>query len=674
MKKIKIKTLYLIGIITIGLIGLGIGSTYAMFTTSIEIDNPISISTTLTSESDVIETFDIEVESNDIEVIELTIINGSTTSLNYSSFYITDNKDIEVGVTHNFSDSSVPTGNINNNENKKVYIQIKNNNSSKEKVTIGVLSNSGNIIKSDEMILVQDNNIDTTSPKILITGQDMIVKDGLIRYYNAINNLEYSHSSNTTMWKDLSGNYDGEVNDVTWNDTYATLNGTSSNVRMGQINNLSNITIEVFFKVNSFTSNGTDYIISNNNDLGIQLYNGKPQFSIGSGKVVGIEEVIDVGVIHTLIGTYDGSTLKIYMDGVLRNSIEQTEGISSSVNNIPLVIGCNPSQEGCTGNYTTSSIYAVRIYNRALSNDEIRQNMNADRISAGDKIIDNNGTYTFIANKKLNNFTSDNITITNGTKGVFTKINDRKYNLDISDVASSSTLTVNVPENVFTDKSGNKNTSLTLSRYRDNTGPVVTITRNTSSSRTVTYTFTFDEDTYGFTRDDITISEGTKGTFTKVNQKKYTLVVTHSSDGSKTITVNAGICYDLNGNPNIAKSLTHTITTVDTTKPTATITTTGKTNNSATFTITWSKYCTGFSEAKVYSYNISDRGNVSSRDCGKDNWLEIRSGKVYEFMPHELCVKTGIGVEITIPALACRDAAGKYNDKITRRFYWRDYE
>mgnify|MGYP000053742010 CR=1 FL=1 len=89
MKKIKIKTLYLIGIITIGLIGLGIGSTYAMFTTSIEIDNPISLSATLTSESDVIETFDIEVESNDIEVIELTIINGSTTSLNYSSFYIT---------------------------------------------------------------------------------------------------------------------------------------------------------------------------------------------------------------------------------------------------------------------------------------------------------------------------------------------------------------------------------------------------------------------------------------------------------------------------------------------------------------------------------------------------------------------------------------------------------
>ena len=35
MKKIKVKTLYLIAIVVGGLIGLGIGSTYAMFTTKI---------------------------------------------------------------------------------------------------------------------------------------------------------------------------------------------------------------------------------------------------------------------------------------------------------------------------------------------------------------------------------------------------------------------------------------------------------------------------------------------------------------------------------------------------------------------------------------------------------------------------------------------------------------
>ena len=437
MKKIKIKTLYLIGIITIGLIGLGIGSTYAMFTSDIEIDNPISLSATLTSESDVIETFDIEVESNDIGVIELTIINGSTTSLNYSSFYITDNKDIEVGVTHNFSDSSVPTGNINNNENKKVYIQIKNNNSSKEKVTIGVLSNSGNIIKSDEMILVQDNNIDTTSPKILITGQDMIVKDGLIRYYNASNNLEYSHSSNTTTWKDLSGNYDGEVNNLTWNTNSAVFNGTSSHVRIGQINNLTAITVETFLKANSYSTADANQIISNYNSNGLvlQLNKGVPGFSIGSGKTIASDETIDLGVNHTITGTYDGSTVKLYVDGVLKKTLSSTAGISNPTDTTPMVIGCNPNTTGCDTHYTDADIYAVRIYNRALTETEIKQNMNADRISAGDKLMNSNQIFSIISNKRLNDFSENNITITTSMRAItnsFTKINDKHYIMDTS--------------------------------------------------------------------------------------------------------------------------------------------------------------------------------------------------------------------------------------------------
>lgn len=210
-EKISVKTLYLLGIITIGLIGLGLGSTYAMFTASAEIDNPISINANLNSEDDIIETIELELEPNDIRVAVINLNNTSNTTLNYASFYITKSTDIEVGVTHNFTDTAVPTGSIENGTTKKVYIQIKNNGNSTTNVTLGVLSNSGNIVKSESMTLINDTNIDTTSPELLITGQDMIVKDGLIRYYDGNNNSGYSHSSNTTIWKDLSGNYDGEV-------------------------------------------------------------------------------------------------------------------------------------------------------------------------------------------------------------------------------------------------------------------------------------------------------------------------------------------------------------------------------------------------------------------------------------------------------------------------------
>ena len=46
-EKISVKTLYLLGIITMGLIVLGVGSTYAMFTSTIEIKDPITIYATL---------------------------------------------------------------------------------------------------------------------------------------------------------------------------------------------------------------------------------------------------------------------------------------------------------------------------------------------------------------------------------------------------------------------------------------------------------------------------------------------------------------------------------------------------------------------------------------------------------------------------------------------------
>ena len=622
-EKISVKTLYLLGIITIGLIGLGVGSTYAMFTTSAEINNPITIDTTLNSDSDIIESIDIKIEPNDIRVAVINLNNTSNTTLNYASFYITESNDIEVGVTHNFTDTAVPTGSIENGTTKKVYIQIKNNGNSTANVTLGVLSNSGTIIKADNMTLINDTNIDTTSPELLITGQDMAVQNGLIRYYNGSNNLEYSHSSSTTVWNDLSGNYDGEVKSSTWSTDSITLNGTNSHVRIGQINNLTAVTVEVYLKANSYTDDSTNQIISNysGDGLVLQLNKGIPEFSIGSGKKVSSDETMGSDLNHTITGTYDGSTVKLYVDGVLKKTLSSTAGISNPTDSTPMVIGCNPNETGCDAYYTNANIYAVMVYNRALTESEIKQNMNADRISTGSSSQNVNGMYTIISNKRLNSFNSNNITVANGTKGTFTKVNDRKYNLNISGVTGSTTMQLNIPTKTITDISGNTNTNVNLSRYMDNTGPTATITKNTSTSRTVTYTISFHEHAYGFTVDDITLSEGTKGTFTKVDQKTYTLVVTHASDGSKTITVKANSCNDRFGNLNAAKSLTHTITT-DTTKPTITNIAAKAAVNSNTITATLkdNKSLTG--------YAITTSSTNSCSGTAPTSWTSI-SGTTY---------------------------------------------
>ncbi len=168
-KKISIKTLYLLTVIAVGLIALGVGSTYAMFTSRVEITNPITMNTTLNSDSDIIDTIDVELDQTDIKVAVINISNTSSSKLNYASFYISDSSNIEVGVTHNFSDGTSPTGSIETNTSKKIYIQIKNNSTTKATVTLGVLSSTGNIIKSENMTLVNDTNIDTEKPSLTIT-------------------------------------------------------------------------------------------------------------------------------------------------------------------------------------------------------------------------------------------------------------------------------------------------------------------------------------------------------------------------------------------------------------------------------------------------------------------------------------------------------------------------
>lgn len=650
-EKISVKTLYLLGIITIGLIVLGVGSTYAMFTSTIEIKDPITIYATLNSESDLIETIDIEIEPNDIRVVVINLNNTSNTALNYASFYITESSDIEVGVTHNFTDTAVPIGSIENGTTKKVYIQIKNSGSSTTNVTLGVLSNSGNIVKSESMTLINDTNIDTTSPEILITGQDMVVQDGLIRYYNASNNLEYSHSPNTTVWKDLSGNYDGEVNNLTWNTGSAVFNGTSSNVRIGQINNLTAVTVETFLKVNNYSTTDENQIISNYNGNGLvlQLNKGVPGFSIGTGKIIASDEAIDLGVNHTITGTYDGSTVKLYVDGVLKKTLSSTAGISNPTDSTPMVIGCNPNETGCDTHYTAADIYAVRIYNRALTQNEINKNMNADRISVGGQQNTTAGDFTILSNKRLNGFTEDNISIPSRFRiNNFTKVNDKHYILSIEDrELTAYSFDISIPANNAIDVSGNKNSNAITYTYehKGSSSNLVgsTITKNTSTSRTVTYTITFNDNVYGFTKDDITISEGTKGTFTKVNQKKYTLVVTHTSDGSKTITVNASSCNDRFGNLNASKSLTHTI---DSIKPTVTIIKNTSTSRTVTYTFTFSEAVTGFTAS-----------SVTVSEGTKGTFTKVSDSKYTLVVTHA----SDGSKTITVAAGACKDSAGNGN-------------
>ena len=209
MKKIKLKTLYLISIITLGLIGLGIGSTYAMFTTSVEIDDPISLSTTLTSESDIIETFDIEVAAGSNKEIPLTINNTSNSKLNYSVWYKIAADDTEMGTKLSNSDSSPSSSTIASGETKKVYIQIKNSSTSSIIVTLGVSSSTGNIVLSNSMTIVPNTELVFTK-NLAEYITNLYTNTSKTTVIN--NDITYNYASSESLMNDRLGSASADIN------------------------------------------------------------------------------------------------------------------------------------------------------------------------------------------------------------------------------------------------------------------------------------------------------------------------------------------------------------------------------------------------------------------------------------------------------------------------------
>ena len=68
--------------------------------------------------------------------------------------------------------------------------------------------------------------------------------------------------------------------------------------------------------------------------------------------------------------TYDGATLRLYVNGVQVSSVARTGSIATSAN--PLQIG----GDSIYGQYFQGLIDEVRVYNRALSQAEIQTDMN----------------------------------------------------------------------------------------------------------------------------------------------------------------------------------------------------------------------------------------------------------------------------------------------------------
>ncbi|MBR3133049.1 MAG: InlB B-repeat-containing protein [Clostridia bacterium] len=480
---------------------------------------------------------------------------------------------------------------------------------------------------------------DNIPPEVIITGEATGITDGLIRYFDGNNNLGNGHSDTTTTWKDLSGNNDGTVNGAKFSsDGYATFDGVNDWVNLGQTNDLSQVTVQAEVNFNSIQS-GEKCIIANCEGGGyiIELKNGAPLFAVyvnGDYRRATYNEPVVANRCYTLTGTYDGNTVRLYVDGILYAETAYSGTISNPAENTVAALGANPVGTNRTqGYYSSMNLYAARIYNRALSQAEIKQNMNADRIKPSIDSTTNHGSVnlSIVFNEDVTGLTADDFTGTNCTIGTLTGSGSR-YTLSVTGILVSKTMTVALAENSYTDVAGNNGPAKSILRYRDRSGPNSTITSlagDITKLDTVTYRIkTQDKWVYGFNTDDISVTNGTIVSLTRTSEKEYELVVSNSGTCEQTISFNENVFYDRAGNGNEAASKTITI---DRDGPVASISSTNNLATSQTVTLSMSDSPAGVSQ---YYWGTSNPENetVTWVDYTENNVTQtVSDGGTYYF-------------------------------------------
>jgi hypothetical protein len=224
-----------------------------------------------------------------------------------------------------------------------------------------------------------------------VEGGPDIVTNGLVLYLDAANNR--SIVSGSTTWFDLSrnGNTGSLINGPTYsssNNGYINFDGTDDYSTCTLDNQLSsNFTFACFAKLNSFSTdlNPKALMVSqvssyNNYWAFLGTYNSRWHWALYNGTQNPFSFVDSMnpnttswfyvaGVRNTITDTLD-----LYINGMLHSSTNDTTTstpVYSAFN-----VGAQTSQ---TLRRSNCQISVAKVYNRALSATEIRQNYNATK-------------------------------------------------------------------------------------------------------------------------------------------------------------------------------------------------------------------------------------------------------------------------------------------------------
>lgn len=221
------------------------------------------------------------------------------------------------------------------------------------------------------------------------------ISSGLLVRYDGINNTGDGHSDDTKTWKNLVGDstFDGKINGATFQDNCLSLDGQNDWVEIGDLNGEKTYTLDMTVMLLDDGHSSVNNIFYNANDSGISFFENSNYLyfkaftndSSNSSKIVHTKNSIEPNKIYNFTGTYDGSHTKLYVNGVLDDEANIEGQLKEPENDKTFVLGTNPSDEktisstSSTPQHKKINIYSCRLYNRAISDEEVKHNYEIDQ-------------------------------------------------------------------------------------------------------------------------------------------------------------------------------------------------------------------------------------------------------------------------------------------------------
>lgn len=214
----------------------------------------------------------------------------------------------------------------------------------------------------------KDTSNISNSKVISETASSDYVQDGLVLLLDGIQNIRGGHSTSTNVWEDLSGNnYDVTMKNITINENNMYFSGGSS--IMYSSNNIDAVSVEMVLELEE-SSQDSQYIASFGSLYKILAWTPSEKgFSLGHQKkrylVENLYKKNSISVQYSPDVMYLNSKK-------LDNSLNMESW--SSASKYPFMISGYANGWRLKG-----KIYSIRVYNRALTQDEINHNYEMDK-------------------------------------------------------------------------------------------------------------------------------------------------------------------------------------------------------------------------------------------------------------------------------------------------------